>query len=64
MTRPSFRSLIQDIGFGRMCGFQSLLVLTGAASKSDMDAMSNADYVPDYYLPRFADFVTLFSDLN
>lgn len=47
--------IAQDVAFGKVAGFQTLLVLTGGASKSDLDAVSEKEYVPDFYTESFAD---------
>lgn len=47
--------IAQDVAFGKVAGFQTLLVLTGGASKSDLDAVCEREHVPDFYTESFAD---------
>lgn len=55
--------LVQDIQFGKACGFQTLLVLSGSLTKDDMlEAAPEAQ--PDYYADSLADFVQLFQNLK
>lgn len=55
--------LVQDIQFGKSCGFQTLLVLSGSLTKDDMIAAS-PESQPDYYADSLADFVQLFQNLK
>lgn len=56
--------LEQDIGFGNNCGFQSLAVLTGAATLQSIENNPVKHEIPDYYLPAFSDFVQVCADLT
>lgn len=56
--------LEQDIGFGSLCGFQTLAVLTGAISEADVQRHNVKAEVPDFYLSKFADFATVCKDLK
>uniref|UniRef100_A0A1L8DZM7 Putative phosphoglycolate/pyridoxal phosphate phosphatase family n=1 Tax=Nyssomyia neivai TaxID=330878 RepID=A0A1L8DZM7_9DIPT len=44
-----------DIIFAKMCGFQSLLVLTGGTSKEDMQNFEDSNIIPDFYTDSIAD---------
>ncbi|EDW07662.1 phosphoglycolate phosphatase 2 [Drosophila mojavensis] len=55
--------LVQDVQFGKSCGFQSLLVLSGILTKADMDA-APPEAQPDYYADSLADFIELFKNLQ
>lgn len=57
-------TLEQDILFGKNCGFQTLLVLTGATSKEDLLRPSDDHHrlIPDYFTDSLFDFVKLLSD--
>ena len=54
----------QDIKFGRMAGFQTLLVLTGAATLEDLDDLIDPNMIPDYYVESMADLVGLVEEIN
>ncbi|KAH8300958.1 hypothetical protein KR044_007242 [Drosophila immigrans] len=56
--------LAQDVKFGRMCGFQTLLVLSGGCSLDQLQAETSPDLVPDFYADSVADFVKLFEELS
>ncbi|XP_065082767.1 uncharacterized protein LOC135705120 [Ochlerotatus camptorhynchus] len=45
----------QDVVFGKVAGFQTLLVLTGEARKLNVEKLSDGDHVPDYFAESFAD---------
>lgn len=49
--------LEQDIGFGKVAGMQTLLVLSGGCSKEQMLENTNPDHHPDYYADSMYDFV-------
>ncbi|XP_034118508.1 chronophin [Drosophila nasuta] len=55
--------LAQDVKFGRMCGFQTLLVLTGGCTLEQLEAETSPDLVPDYYADSAADLAKLFETL-
>ncbi|XP_062550326.1 uncharacterized protein LOC134215095 [Armigeres subalbatus] len=55
--------LPQDIGFGTLCGFQKLLMLSGGTSKAMMLAHNKPEELPNYYADSFADFVQLYKDV-
>ncbi|XP_017055366.1 chronophin [Drosophila ficusphila] len=48
-------SLAQDIGFGRQCGFQTLLVLSGGCTYEQLLAQKDPRLIPDYYADSMAD---------
>ncbi|XP_055532633.1 uncharacterized protein LOC129722855 [Wyeomyia smithii] len=47
--------IAQDVAFGKVAGFQTLLVLTGGTKLADFQALGNDDVRPDYYTGSFAD---------
>ncbi|KAF2896186.1 hypothetical protein ILUMI_09989 [Ignelater luminosus] len=55
-------SLEQDIGFATRCGYQKLLVLTGATSMDHMLKIDNEEWVPDFYVNSFGDLQQLIKD--
>ncbi|XP_064555289.1 uncharacterized protein LOC135440176 [Drosophila montana] len=55
--------LVQDIQFGKSCGFQSLLVLSGSLTKEDMIA-APPEAQPDYYADSLADFIELLKNVQ
>ncbi|EDW75230.1 uncharacterized protein Dwil_GK20059 [Drosophila willistoni] len=55
--------LVQDIQFGKSCGFQSLLVLSGCLTKEDM-WKAPKESQPDYYADSLADFVQLLENIK
>lgn len=55
--------LVQDIQFGKACGFQTLFVLSGSLTKDDMIA-APPEAQPDYYANSLADFIQLFQNLK
>lgn len=54
-------ALVQDIKFGISCGFQTLLMLSGATTKEQMLALPE-DQKPDYYANNIEDLMKLFID--
>ncbi|XP_034489673.1 pyridoxal phosphate phosphatase [Drosophila innubila] len=56
--------LAQDIKFGRLCGFQTLLVLTGGCTLDQLKTETSSDLLPDYYADSMADFVKLFEEVT
>ncbi|EDV34955.1 uncharacterized protein Dana_GF22487 [Drosophila ananassae] len=56
-------TLVQDVQFGKSCGFQSLLVLSGCLTKEDM-LNAPVDAQPDYYADSLADFTQLLENLK
>ncbi|XP_004535351.1 pyridoxal phosphate phosphatase [Ceratitis capitata] len=56
--------LEQDVGFGRQCGFQTLVVLTGGTTIQKLQEECNPANIPDYYADSMADFVEFVEDLN
>lgn len=58
------KSLAQDIGFGKMCGFQTLLVLTGATTKQRLTGHMIQAELPNYYLDSLGDIVTVYNDIK
>lgn len=57
-------SLEQDIGFGRHCNFQTLLVLTGSSKVQTVLDYPNEHHMPDYYLNSISEFKQFFDDIN
>ncbi|KAF2898598.1 hypothetical protein ILUMI_07574 [Ignelater luminosus] len=55
-------SLEQDIGFGTCCGYQKLLVLTGATTMDQLSKTTNKEWVPDFYISSFGDINRLIKD--
>ncbi|EDW57388.2 chronophin isoform X1 [Drosophila virilis] len=55
--------LAQDVRFGRMCGFQTLLVLTGGCTLDQLQAETCPEHLPDYYADSVADFIQLLADI-
>ncbi|KAH8387591.1 hypothetical protein KR093_008073, partial [Drosophila rubida] len=55
--------LVQDVQFGKSCGFQSLLVLSGSLTIEDMHA-APPEQQPDYYADSLADFVQLLKNVQ
>lgn len=55
-------ALVQDIKFGISCGFQTLLMLSGATTKEQMLALPE-DQKPDYYANGIEDLKTLFAQI-
>ncbi|XP_019845425.2 uncharacterized protein LOC109579472 [Bactrocera dorsalis] len=56
-------SLKNDVGFGRDCGFQTLLVLSGTTCIEEM-WQASAKERPHYYADRIADFIELYANIN
>lgn len=56
--------MAQDIGFGKMCGFQTLLVLTGATTKQRLTGHLIQAELPNYYLDSLGDIVKVYNDIN
>ncbi|XP_037937563.1 glycerol-3-phosphate phosphatase-like [Teleopsis dalmanni] len=56
--------LQQDIGFGKLCGFQTLLVLSGGCSLKEMEEETNQNQIPDYYADCVGDFINFMDDLK
>lgn len=56
--------LEQDIGFGTKCGFKTVLVMTGSASKMDLLTHPKKQELPDYYLENIGDFSKVFDDIK
>ncbi|KXJ84480.1 hypothetical protein RP20_CCG004826 [Aedes albopictus] len=56
--------IAQDVAFGKVAGFQTLLVLTGGAKNVDVEKLSDQDFVPDYYTESFADFGKLIEEVR
>ncbi|XP_053689889.1 uncharacterized protein LOC128738626 [Sabethes cyaneus] len=47
--------IAQDVGFGKVADFQTLLVFTGGASMAEIHTLENDDAKPDYHTDSFAD---------
>uniref|UniRef100_A0A1B0A5G4 Uncharacterized protein n=1 Tax=Glossina pallidipes TaxID=7398 RepID=A0A1B0A5G4_GLOPL len=56
--------LEQDIRFGKTSGFQTLLVLSGGCSKSELRGETDRNAIPDYYANSMKDFVDFMNELN
>eukprot|EP00099_Drosophila_melanogaster_P016370 NP_570021.2 uncharacterized protein Dmel_CG2680 [Drosophila melanogaster] len=56
-------TLVQDVQFGKACGFQSLLVLSGCLTKEDM-LNAPVEAQPDYYADSLADFTQLLENIQ
>ncbi|XP_022208577.2 pyridoxal phosphate phosphatase [Drosophila obscura] len=54
--------LAQDIHFGRQCGFQTLLVLSGGCTLEQLQAETSPDLLPDYYADSVADVAQLLGE--
>ncbi|XP_043659721.1 chronophin [Drosophila teissieri] len=54
--------LAQDVGFGRQCGFQTLLVLSGGCTKEQLLAETDPQLIPDYYADSVADVAQLLGE--
>ncbi|EDW81885.1 uncharacterized protein Dwil_GK25499 [Drosophila willistoni] len=52
--------LAQDVCFGRRCGFQTLLVLSGGCTLEQLQSEKLPELLPDYYADSVADLVQLF----
>ncbi|XP_039958628.1 4-nitrophenylphosphatase-like isoform X1 [Bactrocera tryoni] len=56
-------SLDVDVGMGRNCGFQTLLVLSGSTPIEDM-WQASAENQPHFYADSIADFIELYANIN
>ena len=56
--------LEQDVRFARVCGFQSLLVLSGGCTYEQLMAQTEPNVIPDYYANSMLDFVEFMKDVN
>ncbi|XP_058464570.1 uncharacterized protein LOC131438508 [Malaya genurostris] len=56
--------IAQDVAFGKVAGFQTLLVLTGGTKMSDVEKLTDGDTIPDYYTDSFADLGQLVKDVQ
>ncbi|XP_011185230.2 uncharacterized protein LOC105213837 [Zeugodacus cucurbitae] len=56
-------SLTHDIGFALVCGFQSLLVLSGSTTLEEM-CEANVEDQPHYYADSIADFIELYDNIS
>eukprot|EP00099_Drosophila_melanogaster_P006830 NP_001259467.1 uncharacterized protein Dmel_CG15739, isoform B [Drosophila melanogaster] len=54
--------LAQDVSFGRQCGFQTLLVLSGGCSKEELLAETDPQRIPDYYADSVADVAQMLGE--
>ncbi|XP_023164838.2 pyridoxal phosphate phosphatase [Drosophila hydei] len=55
--------LAQDVRFGRMFGFQTLLVLTGGCTHDQLLAETDPELLPDYYADSVFDLVSVLAEL-
>ncbi|KAH8287720.1 hypothetical protein KR054_011848, partial [Drosophila jambulina] len=51
--------LAQDVAFGRECGFQTLLVLSGGCTLEQLQAETDPSRIPDYYADSVADLALM-----
>lgn len=56
--------LDQDIRFGRSCGFQTLLVLSGGIQLEELMTQTDPNVIPDYYTNSMFDFVEFMRDVK
>ncbi|XP_018792369.1 PREDICTED: 4-nitrophenylphosphatase-like isoform X2 [Bactrocera latifrons] len=56
-------SMDVDIPFGRNCGFQTLLVLSGSTPIEEM-WQASAENQPHFYADSMADFIELYANIN
>lgn len=56
--------LEQDIRFGKTCGFQTCLVLSGGCSWNELRRETDRNAIPDYYANSMKDFVDFMKELN
>lgn len=54
--------LAQDVSFGRQCGFQTLLVLSGGCTLEQLQAETDPDRIPDYYADSVADLALMLGE--
>ncbi|XP_054730180.1 chronophin [Anastrepha obliqua] len=54
-------SLVTDVRFGKMCGFQTLLVLSGSSTRADLQSKLPEMETPDYVIDCLADLNGLFT---
>ncbi|KAH8303406.1 hypothetical protein KR059_009895, partial [Drosophila kikkawai] len=54
--------LAQDVGFGRVCGFQTLLVLSGGCTLEQLQAETDPNHIPDYYADSVADLALMLGE--
>ncbi|XP_012161137.1 phosphoglycolate phosphatase 2 isoform X2 [Ceratitis capitata] len=54
-------SLVTDVRFGKMCGFQTLLVLSGSTTREDLQSNLQEMETPDYVIDCLADINGYFS---
>lgn len=52
-------SLKSDIRFGKMCGFKTLLVLTGGTKMTELDEVKDEEDMPDYVAEKLEDLNNL-----
>ncbi|XP_062549629.1 uncharacterized protein LOC134214239 [Armigeres subalbatus] len=56
--------IAQDVAFGKVAGFQTLLVLTGGAKRADIEKQLDQNCTPDYYTESFADLSKVIEEVN
>ncbi|XP_013115800.1 glycerol-3-phosphate phosphatase [Stomoxys calcitrans] len=56
--------LEQDIRFGKMCNFQTLLVLTSGMTPEELCKQTDPNLIPDYYVDSMGDFVQFINDIK
>uniref|UniRef100_T1PGZ1 Haloacid dehalogenase-like hydrolase n=1 Tax=Musca domestica TaxID=7370 RepID=T1PGZ1_MUSDO len=56
--------LDQDIRFGKLCGFQTLLVLSGGVKLDELLQQTDENVIPNYYANSMHDFVEFINDVK
>ncbi|XP_073835490.1 glycerol-3-phosphate phosphatase [Musca autumnalis] len=56
--------LDQDIRFGKRCGFQTLLVLSGGLKVEEVMKLTDPNVIPNYYANSMKDFVEFINDIK
>lgn len=58
------KRLLQDIGFGNHCGFQTLLVFSGGTSEAEMLKHNIPNEIPNYCANDLSDFTKIYNEIN
>ncbi|XP_061388904.1 glycerol-3-phosphate phosphatase-like [Musca vetustissima] len=56
--------LDQDVRFGKRCGFQTLIVLSGGLKLEELMCQTNPNVIPNYYANSMKDFVEFMKDVK
>lgn len=59
-----FYSLDQDIGFGKLCGFQTMVVLTGGTTIEQLHDERYQQKLPDYYANNFGEINQILREIK